>query len=36
MTIMETVHTMSALAGIAMILIGSAWMKAYLKGMLFG
>lgn len=30
----EMVQTMSALAGIAMILIGSAWLKSYLWAML--
>lgn len=34
MNLFHTVHTMSALAAITMILIGSAWLKAYLKSIL--
>lgn len=34
MNLMEVVQTMSALAAISMILIGSLHLKAYLKGML--
>lgn len=30
MSLTDFVHTMSALAAIAMILIGSSWLKAYL------
>lgn len=32
MTMMECIQMMSAIAGIAMILIGSFWLKQYLKG----
>ena len=35
MNLMNIVNTMSALACITMILIGSSWLKAYLKRMLF-
>lgn len=31
MNLMESVQTMSALAGIAMIMLGSAWLKRFLK-----
>ena len=31
MDLMEIVHAMSALAGIAMIMLGSAWLKQFLK-----
>lgn len=31
MNLMEMVQTMSALAGIAMILLGSAWLKQLLR-----
>ena len=31
MTLLNTLQTFSALSGIAMILIGSLWLKAYLK-----
>lgn len=31
MNILEFAHTSSAIAGIAMILIGSRWLKLYLR-----
>lgn len=34
MNILEFAHTTSAIAGIAMILIGSRWLKLYLRTML--
>lgn len=34
MKFVELVQTMTALAGIFMIMVGSAWLKQLLKGML--
>lgn len=34
MTMIEMMKAMSALSGIALILIGSGWLKAYLKAYL--
>ena len=35
MNLMETVQNMSALAGIGIILLGSIWLKDYLKRVVF-
>ncbi len=36
MHLMNIVHTMNALGAIAMILIGSSWLKCWLRGSLRG
>lgn len=33
MNLMDFVQTMSALAGIAIIMVGSAWLKRFLKAL---
>ena len=34
MEMIQAVHTMSALSGLIMILMGSAWLKQYLKALI--